>query len=255
MELEGALTSTVACFHQSTVPRSLLATALLPPLKRPSVGAFSLRSELKEVRVCTHRTCRKQGSFQTLETLSGLAPADVSVKTCGCLGRCGSGPNLVLLPEGVIVSHIGTVARTARILCDSDELLLKSLEALSLRKTASSELDRGNYSDAVPLLTQAINLNPVGGVHFMFKDRSIAKLGMSDYDGALEDAREATKLAPRYIEGYISEGDALLAMGKLEEAEKSYSICLELDPTIRRSKSFKARVEKLQEKLAAANSV
>lgn len=164
MESEGALIS-AATFHHSPVPRSLHAAAATlsrPPkcrgFSRAAVGVRSLSYELKEVRVCTHRTCRKQGSLQTLETLCGLAPADVNVKTCGCLGRCGSGPNLALLPEGVIVSHIGTVARAARILCDSDDLLLKSLEALALRKRANSELDRGNYSEAEVLLTQVLSL-------------------------------------------------------------------------------------------------
>ncbi|PKI63316.1 uncharacterized protein LOC116215235 [Punica granatum] len=257
--MEGAVAS-AATIHRSPALHSLFSGASLspPPRRRRcfSPGATvtgSLSSELKEIRVCTNRTCRKQGSLQTLETLSGLAPADVTVKTCGCLGRCGSGPNLALLPEGVIVSHIGTAARASRILCDTDDLLLRSLEALALKKRADSELDRRNFSDAEALLTQAINSKPVGGIHVMYKDRSVARLGMTDYDGALEDAREATNLAPNYTEGYICEGDAFLAMEQFDKAEKSYSICLEIDPTIRRTISFKARTEKLREKLTAAN--
>lgn len=122
--------------------------------RRLSPVISNLISEIKEIRVCTNRTCRKQGSLQALETLSGIAPPTVTVKTCGCLGRCGSGPNIGILPEGLIVSHCGTAARAARILCESEDVLVKSLEALALRKRAGIELDRKNYMDAEMLLTQ-----------------------------------------------------------------------------------------------------
>lgn len=41
------------------------------------------------------------------------------------------------------------------------------------------------------------------------------------------------------LQAYICQGDAFLAMDQLDLAEKSYSIALEIDPSIRRSKSFK----------------
>ncbi|KAL3724927.1 hypothetical protein ACJRO7_030006 [Eucalyptus globulus] len=233
--------------------------SLSRPKRRPAAAAAAARSagsspELSEVRVCTNRTCRKQGSFQTLEALSGLAPPGVAVKACGCLGRCGSGPNLALLPEGVIVSHCGTAARAARIFwSDDDDGMLRSLEALALRKRAESELEKGNFSDAEVLLTQAIAMRPCGGIHVMYKDRSVARLGMCNYSGALEDAKEASTLSPQYIEAYLCQGDALMEMEQFDEAEKSYSMSLQIDPSIRRSRSFKDRVERFQQKLGAAD--
>ncbi|XP_030541265.2 dnaJ homolog subfamily C member 7 [Rhodamnia argentea] len=224
-----------------------------PQRRRLTAASCAGSSSLSEVRVCTNRTCRKQGSFQTLEALSGLAPPGVAVNACGCLGRCGSGPNLALLPEGVIVSHCGTAARAARIFCDADKDVLRNLEALALRKRAESELERGNFSDAEVLLTQAIAMSPSGGIHVMYKDRSVARLGMSNYSGALEDAKEASTLAPQYTEAYLCQGDALMAMEQFDEAEKSYSTSSQIDPSIRRSRSFKDRVERLQQKLAAAD--
>lgn len=41
------------------------------------------------------------------------------------------------------------------------------------------------------------------------------------------------------VQAYICQGDALMSIGKLDAAKKSYSIALELDPSLRRSKSFK----------------
>lgn len=118
-----------------------------------------IKAELKELRVCTNRTCRRQGSMQILETLSGLAPPGVAVKSCGCLGRCGAGPNLVALPEGVVIGHCGTAARASDILMElcgksgSDDAV-KSLEALALRKRAETEIEKENFSEAEQLLSQ-----------------------------------------------------------------------------------------------------
>ncbi|KAJ0104622.1 hypothetical protein Patl1_19408 [Pistacia atlantica] len=225
--------------------------------------AFSLpprikvKAELKEIRVCTNRTCRKQGSMQTFETLTALAPPHVAVHTCGCLGRCGAGPNLVALPGGVMVGHCGTAAKAAQVtmdLCGIRGSGDKSLEALALRKRAEGEFEKGDFEEAERLLCQGIDLKPFGGIHILYKNRSLVRLAMGNYSGALEDANEALKLAPQYIEAYICQGDIFLAMDQYDAAEKSYSTCLQIDPSIRRSKSFKSRIVKLQEKLSAANT-
>lgn len=228
------------------------------PVKRCSrVDCRAKAQQVQEIRVCTNRTCRRQGSFQTLETLSGLAPPNVAVKSCGCLGRCGGGPNLVLLPDGLIVGHCGTAARAAEVMVtlyaggyDPNSCL----DALALRKRADIEFANRNFTEAELLLSQAIDLKPFGGMHVAFKCRSYVRLELGNYSGALEDAEKALTLAPGYSEAYICQGDAFLAMNKFDLAEQSYSASLDVDPSIRHSKSFKARITKLQEKLAAANT-
>ena len=135
--------------------------------------------EISEIRVCTNRTCRRQGSLETLETLLALAPPNLTVKSCGCLGRCGSGPNLVALPNPVIVGHCGTPARAAHImvqllLCGGDDdssVARLSLEALALSKSAQNEFSQANFSQADLLLSQAINLKPFGAIHTLYLDR------------------------------------------------------------------------------------
>lgn len=53
------------------------------------------------VRVCTHTTCRKQGSRDVVGFFGEVVDhSRVTVKAGGCLGNCGSGPNVVFLPEG-----------------------------------------------------------------------------------------------------------------------------------------------------------
>ncbi|XP_057537574.1 uncharacterized protein LOC130815207 isoform X1 [Amaranthus tricolor] len=211
-----------------------------------------------EIRVCTNRTCRKQGSHQILETLIGISPSHVSINPCGCLGRCGSGPNLVVLPPAAIINHCGTAARAAQLMVDvcgvgdnCGDLGKRSLDALALRKRAENEFQRQNFSEAEALFSQAVEAHPIGGIHIAYKGRSAARLALGNFSGALEDAKEAIVYAPNYAEGYICQGDVFLAMDQLEAAEESYGMALETDPALRHSKGFKARIQALQEKMAS----
>ena len=145
---------------------------LCPPLRlsscisckstdQPSPSLFN-NSNI-EIRVCTNRTCRKQGSHQILETLIGISPSHVSINPCGCLGRCGSGPNLVVLPPAAIINHCGTAARAAQLMVDvcgvgdnCGDLGKRSLDALALRKRAENEFQRQNFSEAEALFSQVL---------------------------------------------------------------------------------------------------
>ncbi|RVX05027.1 hypothetical protein VitviT2T_012012 [Vitis vinifera] len=126
-----------------------------------------------------------------------------------------------------------------------------SLAALTLGKRAESELEKNNFSETGLLLSQAMDLKPSGGSHVIYKVGFSARMAMGNHVGALEDANEALTLIPRYPKAFIYLRDVFLAMDQFDDAGKSYSTCLELDPSIRRSKSFRARVAKLQEKLGA----
>ena len=53
------------------------------------------------VQVCQHRTCRKQGAAQVLAAFTALPVPDVTVKASGCLGQCGNGPMVLVLPDMV----------------------------------------------------------------------------------------------------------------------------------------------------------
>ena len=61
-------------------------------------------SPTRQVLVCQHRTCAKDGAAQVLATLQQQNIANVSV--CGCLGLCGSGPIVVVLPDNVYYWHV-----------------------------------------------------------------------------------------------------------------------------------------------------
>ncbi len=49
--------------------------------------------------ICQNRTCRKQGSAEVLKNLRAIAPTSVQVEATGCLGQCGNGPMVLVLPQ------------------------------------------------------------------------------------------------------------------------------------------------------------
>ncbi|CAA7391121.1 unnamed protein product [Spirodela intermedia] len=263
------------CGHPSCCSSSASKPLSLPPfLRRRQPPPTSRRrwpllvvsqGEKIEIRVCVNRSCNRMGSREILGTISDISPPEVTVKSCGCLGRCGAGPNLVVLPSGTMVGHCGTTARAAEVLAqicggkrggsEGGFDPWKNMEALTLRKKAEAELlERGNPADAEALLSQAVDLKPSGGLHLIYKSRSVARLTQGNIGGALEDTNEALKIDPTFAQAYICQGDAFVAMGEWTKAENAYSEALLIDPSIRRSKSFKERVTKLQEKIAAVHN-
>ena len=63
-------------------------------------------SPIRRVLVCQHRTCIKDGAAQVLATFQQQKIPSVSVEACGCMGLCGSGPIVVVLPDNVYYWHI-----------------------------------------------------------------------------------------------------------------------------------------------------
>lgn len=51
-----------------------------------------------EVLICQHRTCTKDGASQVLQAFKSQPLDEVTVRSSGCLGLCGSGP-IVLVAE------------------------------------------------------------------------------------------------------------------------------------------------------------
>ncbi|XVF50358.1 hypothetical protein PTKIN_Ptkin04bG0090900 [Pterospermum kingtungense] len=186
-----------------------ICNSTYPPHLRFPVKSEAPKVQVEEIRVCTNRTCRRQGSFQTFHTLTALAPADISIKTCGCLGRCGAGPNVALLPDGQIVGHCGTAARAAELMVgtcygggvvDASSMSKTSLDALALRMRAEALIEEADFCEAERLLSQALDLKPFGGIHILYKQRSVARLAMHNYSGALEDVTQSLNLASNYAE-------------------------------------------------------
>ncbi|MBH8563991.1 (2Fe-2S) ferredoxin domain-containing protein [Nostoc sp. CENA67] len=60
----------------------------------------------KCVRVCQNRTCKKQGAAKVLVAFAALPIPGVTVMASSCLGQCGNGPMLLVLPDMVWYSGV-----------------------------------------------------------------------------------------------------------------------------------------------------
>ncbi len=60
----------------------------------------------RRVLVCQHRTCKKDGAAKVLATLQQQKIINVNVEACGCLGLCGSGSMVLVLPDNVYYWHV-----------------------------------------------------------------------------------------------------------------------------------------------------
>ncbi|AFY43878.1 ferredoxin [Nostoc sp. PCC 7107] len=69
-------------------------------------AANSQASAHRCVQVCQNRTCKKQGAAQVLAALTNLPVPDVTVTSSSCLGQCGNGPMVLVLPDMVWYSSV-----------------------------------------------------------------------------------------------------------------------------------------------------
>ncbi|NES68391.1 MAG: (2Fe-2S) ferredoxin domain-containing protein [Okeania sp. SIO2D1] len=60
----------------------------------------------RRLLVCQNRTCRKQGSAKVLAAFESSEVPNIEVEKSGCLGKCGNGPMVLVLPEEIWYSHV-----------------------------------------------------------------------------------------------------------------------------------------------------
>ena len=60
----------------------------------------------KTVLVCQNRTCKASGSVKVLQAFQNNSDTDVEVIGSGCLGQCGNGPMVLVLPEETWYSRV-----------------------------------------------------------------------------------------------------------------------------------------------------
>ncbi len=83
------------------------------------------------------------------------------------------------------------------------------------------------YGKAVIQFNKLIEKNP--HYSYAYADRSKAKAGLNDAEGALKDLDKAVELAPSYW-NYIDRGKLLAFLGKRDKALKDFSRAIEINP-------------------------
>lgn len=63
----------------------------------------------KTVLICCHKTCPQQGAIAVLREFQKYEqdhPATLTVIRAGCLGECGNGPMVKIMPDKVWYAHV-----------------------------------------------------------------------------------------------------------------------------------------------------
>ncbi|CEH12632.1 TPR repeat-containing protein [Ceraceosorus bombacis] len=85
-----------------------------------------------------------------------------------------------------------------------------------------------DFGAAIAAYTQAIQLNPNSAVYFSNRSAAYSQLGQ--HDKSIEDAKEASRVDPKFAKAYSRLGHALFSTSKFQEAAEAYTKGLELDP-------------------------
>lgn len=61
---------------------------------------------VRQVLVCQSRSCRKQGAAAVLAAFQKIPVTDVTIISSTCLGQCGNGPMVLMMPEQIWYSAV-----------------------------------------------------------------------------------------------------------------------------------------------------
>lgn len=121
---------------------------------------------------------------------------------------------------------------------------MTTANAEELKNAGNKEFSAGNYSKAIELFSQAIDVDSGNHVQcdlwsstvtnadhaqVLYSNRSAAYSSLKDYENALKDAEKCVSIKPDWSKGYGRKGAALFGLNRLVEAEKSYSEGLKYD--------------------------
>ncbi|KAL4429988.1 hypothetical protein ABPG77_004358 [Micractinium sp. CCAP 211/92] len=210
-----------------------------------------------QLRVCTGKVCKRQGSPQVAKFGQDLQLPLVEVQTCGCLGECGAGPNVAVIPlDGtcpLVVRHVGTPRRMAELLrdvCAQQEVDEALLQATELRLAGNAAARGGQLARAERLYTQALELRPPAGRHLLLSNRSGVKLEMGDAEGALADANAAAQCAPAsFTTAAIRQVEALVQLQHYRAAMECLLAARERHPAFAQTDNYQRTVADIQQAL------
>jgi (2Fe-2S) ferredoxin len=61
---------------------------------------------MKKLLICQHISCRGEGSLEVLRAFRERIPNKISIEEISCLGECGNGPMILILPEQIWYARV-----------------------------------------------------------------------------------------------------------------------------------------------------
>jgi tetratricopeptide (TPR) repeat protein len=154
----------------------------------------------------------------------------------------------VAAPVGLLVGiYIG--AYIGQVL-DSREEGVKKAEFTDLLERAFTEVDEGDWNQAVTSLTEVIRLNPV--LIEAYHRRALAYLALNELDRAIADSTRVIQTdrtpitrsepVPPYVaEAYVHRGSAFARTGQHDKAIADFTEAIQLSPGVPTPYEWRAR--------------
>ncbi|XP_029297381.1 LOW QUALITY PROTEIN: LON peptidase N-terminal domain and RING finger protein 3-like [Cottoperca gobio] len=110
-----------------------------------------------------------------------------------------------------------------------------SYQAGRLRREGNGLYAERKMEAALEKYNQAITIAPMD--HILFSNRSQIHSSLRHYKKALRDAEMACRLIPHWSKGHVRKAQALVSLGRTEEALREYLLCLSIEPDCRLAKT------------------
>ncbi|CAL8301558.1 unnamed protein product [Arctogadus glacialis] len=162
---------------------------------------------------CGHSLCKK-----CLERETGGQPV--------CCKECSDSSQLKDVPGYRVNVVLGN------ILC---KWFPTQCRAAELRRQGNSLYVDKKTEEALGKYNQAIFIAPKD--YLLFSNRSQIHASLRRYDVALSDAETACTLMPHWSKGHQRKAQALVSLGRSDEALKEYLLCLTLQPDCKLAKT------------------
>uniref|UniRef100_A0A669DRJ8 LON peptidase N-terminal domain and ring finger 3 n=1 Tax=Oreochromis niloticus TaxID=8128 RepID=A0A669DRJ8_ORENI len=108
-------------------------------------------------------------------------------------------------------------------------------QAGQLRREGNGLYAEKKMEAALEKYNQAILTAPTD--HILFSNRSQIHSSLKRHEKALMDAEMACRLMPHWPKGHIRKGQALVSLGRTEEALREYLVCLSIEPDCKLAKT------------------
>ncbi|KAL6118122.1 lonrf3 [Pungitius sinensis] len=108
-------------------------------------------------------------------------------------------------------------------------------QAGGLRREGNGLYAEKKLEAALEKYNRAVMIAPTD--HILFSNRSQIHSGLKRYEKALRDAEVACTLVPHWSKGHVRKAQALVSLGRTEEALRAYLVCLSIEPDCRLAKA------------------
>jgi uncharacterized protein (DUF952 family) len=148
-------------------------------------------SARSSVLVCQHLTCRKQGAANVLAAFRKQNTPNVTYEGCGCLGNCGNGPMVFILPARIwyylVQPH--DVPKVAAAVINSMKTILHITQRHEWETAKNLGTYRSNTLDSEGFTHCSTLAQVIGSANRFFKDQTDLVILKIDVDRVTPEIR------------------------------------------------------------------